>query len=85
MDAIMCACGRRIEREYPSPRPTMYDLRTAGHDPDECSRQIGFQSRLRGRHEMVDRTMEHLLSRNSLGPNELSEIRTELVHLAGML
>lgn len=79
MDAVVCACGRRVEREYPSTRPTMFDLRAPGHDPNECSRQIGFQGRFDGRREMAEFAIEHLAARRALGGAEIAEIRTNLL------
>lgn len=83
MDAVVCACGRRIESS--TFRPSFATLRTEGHDPDECSRQIGFQGRLDGRAEMVDAAIDHLEERGSLSGAELFEIRTVLSQLVSTL
>lgn len=85
MNAIVCACGRRVESDDPLSTDFVALLRRGDHDPDECSRQMGFQSKLQGRHEMIDATMSHLLERRSLGVEELAEIKVHLVHIAGRL
>ena len=79
--AAVCACGRKLESDDHTRTPMllMADLRTATHDPDECSRNIGYEERCRGRREMVEATMRHLLIRRSLSAAELAETRTELL------
>lgn len=88
MNAVVCACGRRIERV--SGFPNIEDLRTATHDPDECSRAIGYQSRLDGRVEMVEPFIAQLAERRSIARRvgrggELAEIRTNLLDLTRSL
>ena len=83
MDAVVCACGRRIESE--TRRLSFADLRTEGHDPDKCSRQIGFQGRFDGRAEMVEAALAHLSERGSLYGVELFEVRQVLSALVATL
>ena len=75
MDAVICACGRRLESDT---HLDFADLLTEGHDPDECSRQVGFQGRFNGRAEMVDAVVAHLGERESMSGAELFEIRQVL-------
>lgn len=77
----VCACGRRLESDWKTPDGLMMSLRTPGHDPDECSRQIGYQGRFDGRAEMVEPVMDHLSARGSLAGRELAETRAELLGL----
>lgn len=78
MNAVVCACGRRIETHGPIHDPWGL-LHDRGHDPDECSRQIGFQGRFDGRQEMAEAAVEHLIERQTLGGAEIAEIRTNLL------
>jgi len=79
VNAVVCACGRTIERGELLMPPTIDDLRAAGHDPDECSRQVGFQGRFDGRREMALLAVDHLSERGTLGGLEIAEIRTNLL------
>jgi len=96
MNAVQCACGRRIERE--TNHPSIEDLRTPLHSPDECSRNIGYQGRIDGRREMawyqgrIDGRREmaiaavaHLINRRSLSAPEVCEIRDNLLQMVTSL
>jgi hypothetical protein len=85
VNAVVCACGRRAEIDGPWTSLGFGALRTPSHDPDECSRQIGYQGRLDGRAEMVEPTIKHLLERRSLSGLEIAEIRTNLLDLVHSL
>lgn len=82
MKAIVCACGRRVEdQDWATGTGLALALRTPGHDPDECSRRIGFQGRLDGRREMAEAAVEQLMERGTLGGKEIAEIRTNLLDM----
>lgn len=82
MKAIVCACGRRIEdQDWATGTGLALALRTPGHDPDECSRNIGFQGRLDGRREMAEAAVEHLVERGTLSGVEIAEIRSNLLDM----
>jgi hypothetical protein len=90
MNAAVCACGRRLESEGtysggPSTSYLMSALRTETHDPDECSRQVGFQGRFDGRREMALAAVDHLIERQTLDGKEVAEIRTNLLDLVTSL
>lgn len=81
MKAIVCACGRRVEdQDWATGAGLALLLKTSGHDPDECSRNIGFQGRLDGRREMAEAAVEHLVERGTLSGVEIAEIRSNLLN-----
>lgn len=85
INAVQCACGIRIERQYPALPPVLHDLRSESHDPIVCSERVGYGARLRGRMEMVEVVMGHLVERGSLAAEELREIRPCLIERAAKL
>ena len=79
MSTWICACGRKYESDKQFAELAGWaNLFADGHNPDDCSRRIGYQDRLDGRAEMIVAIRKELIARRTLGGAEIAELTGNL-------